>query len=305
MKPVLSLENLQKSYGRGSKALQGISLNVMEGQFVGFFGPNGAGKTTTIKILMNLIPPTRGTARVLGQPSHLLGVSELERIGYVSENQELPGWMTLKEWLGYCRPLYPNWREDVCGELREKFDLPLDQKLSGFSRGMRMKAALLSSLSYLPELVILDEPFSGLDPLARDQFVEGLMDLAEKKPFTLFLSTHDVAEVERLCDTVAFLRAGQLDLVESTESLLKRFRRIDGRVPKDTMISRSLPRMKQVEQEGEHIRYVSSDFESEAGETAKLRELSSESRLSSVAPMSLRDIIVALCGTEGIEGIQP
>ncbi len=119
-------------------------------------GPNGAGKTTTLKMLMNFVTPTTGTARVLGVDSRRLGLAEKERIGYVSENQALPDWMTVKEFLGFCRKLYTKWDRDLERELLAKWALPEGRKLRELSRGMRMKAALLASLAYRPELLILD-----------------------------------------------------------------------------------------------------------------------------------------------------
>lgn len=299
MKNVITLQNLEKSYSHGRMALRGINLTVTPGQFVGFFGPNGAGKTTTIKIMMNLIPATRGSAQVLDRNCRLLGPSELQRIGYVSENQEIPEWMKLKEWISYCRPLYPAWSDPVCDRLLETFQLPLEEKLGGFSRGMRVKAALLTSLSYLPELVVLDEPFSGLDPLSRDQLVEGLLRLAEENPFTLFLSTHDVTEVERLCDTVAFLREGQLDLVESSEDLLRRFRRVEARIPDDAGFPGDLPVVWSVKREGERLQYITGEFANDAEEQTKLEAQVPGARLETVSRMTLRDIIVCLSGKGG------
>src|SRR5688572_14823493 len=141
------------------EAVTGISFTVEEGTVFALLGPNGAGKTTTIRALMNIIRPSSGKARVLGVDSRRLGRSELENIGYVSENQQLPLWMTLAELLAYCRPFYPTWDDALCRKLADDFGLSPDQKIGRMSRGMRVKAALVSALAYRPRLLVLDEPF--------------------------------------------------------------------------------------------------------------------------------------------------
>lgn len=297
MTSALRLQGLHKSYSRRDHAVRNLSLEVPEGCFMGFFGPNGAGKTTTIKVMLNLLQPSGGTVEVLGTDSRRLGIRDFQRIGYVSENQELPDWMTLRQLLDYCRPLYPTWDDSLCEKLREQFQLPIRHKLKAMSRGMRMKAALLSSLSYRPDLVVLDEPFSGLDPLSRDQFVDGLMELSEEHSFTLFLSTHDVDEVERLCDTVAFVREGKLILTESTDSLLHRFRRLEATLPENTSPGRSetVQNLK-VRQRGTRLSGLESAFTTSGEAEARLKTLHPEATGIEYIPMRLRNIIVHLSG---------
>ena len=174
-------ENLSKTFRRVA-ALTGLNLEVPETGIYGLIGPNGAGKTTAIKILMNIIRPASGRAEVLGVDSARLSPRELASIGYVSEDQKLPGWMTVEYFLAYLKPFYPTWDDGLAADLLRQFDLPLKRKLGQLSRGMRMKAALLSSLAYRPPVLILDEPFSGLDPLVRDELVEGLLDHGAEPP---------------------------------------------------------------------------------------------------------------------------
>jgi ABC-2 type transport system ATP-binding protein len=194
---MITISDLHKRF-RKTEAVAGLSLEVPEGQVTAFLGPNGAGKSTTIKCLLNLHRPDSGSASVLGTDSRKLGPAQFKQIGYVSENMELPLWMTVKQFLDYCRPLYPNWDKAFEAQLLTQFDLPLATKLKDLSRGMRMKAALLSSLAYRPKLVVLDEPFSGLDPLVRDEFIRGLLELTEQEGWTVFVSSHDIEEVQRL-----------------------------------------------------------------------------------------------------------
>src|SRR6188474_852043 len=172
---IIETQNLTRRFGR-MEAVHELNLAVPTGSVFALLGPNGAGKTTTLKLLMNLLPATAGSARVLGVDSRKLGERELAQIGYVSENQKLPEWMTVRQLLDYCRPFYPSWDPALEAKLLTQFDLPSERKLKQLSRGMKMKAALLSTLAYRPKLLVLDEPFSGLDPVVRDDFTRGLLE---------------------------------------------------------------------------------------------------------------------------------
>ena len=208
---IIETHGLSRRYGR-SEALHGLDLSVPSGSVFAFIGPNGAGKTTTIKVLMNLLEPSGGEARVLGVNSKKLSPKEREQIGYVSENQKLPGWMTVRQLMDYCRPFYPTWDKDLEKKLLRQFELPADRKIRHLSRGMMMKTALLSSLAYRPKLLVLDEPFSGLDPLVRDEFVAGLLAATQQGERTIFISSHDINEVEQLADWVGIIDAGRMNL---------------------------------------------------------------------------------------------
>ena len=223
---IIETTNLSHRYWR-TAALQDLTLAVPTGSVMALLGSNGAGKTTTIKVIMNLLRPSAGSARVLGVDSRQLGERELAQIGYVSENQKLPEWMTVRQLLDYCRPFYPTWDRALEAKLLAQFDLPPERKLKQLSRGMKMKAALLSTLAYRPKLLVLDEPFSGLDPVVRDDFTRGLLEAAELGDWTVLVSSHDIEEVERLADQITLLEAGRLKFTETTESLLGRFRKIE------------------------------------------------------------------------------
>src|SRR5262249_2132011 len=163
---------------------------------------------TTIKVLVNLLRPTRGRARVLGCETRSLGQRERQRIGYISENQRLPGWMTAADLLAYCRPFYPTWDAGFARSLQDSLGLSAPQRIAAMSRGTRMKAALLSSLAYRPELVLLDEPFTGLDPVVRDELIGALLQACAERASTVFISSHDIDEVERLADWIGFIEDG-------------------------------------------------------------------------------------------------
>jgi len=224
MSNVLTTHNLSKRY-RKHLALDKLSLAVPEGSVYALLGPNGAGKTTALKLLMNLHPPTGGEAQVLGIDSRRLQGRHFERIGYVSENQEMPGWMTMSYLMTYLKPFYPTWDDERASELVTQFRLPPDRPLKHFSRGMQMKAALASSLAYHPKLLILDEPFSGLDPLTREELIEALLECGPQT--SIVVSSHDMADVESFSSHIGYLDRGHLEFGEELATLTARFREIE------------------------------------------------------------------------------
>jgi ABC-2 type transport system ATP-binding protein len=218
--------DLTRRFGR-TEAVKSLNLQVPTGSIFALLGPNGAGKTTTLKLLMNLVRATRGRATVLGADTRQLGPDQFQRIGYVSENQRLPEWMTPSELFDYCRPFYPAWDEALRGKLESDLGLATRARLSTLSRGTRMKAALLASLAYRPDLVVLDEPFTGLDPLVRDELVRGLLEVSGERTWTVLISSHDIDDVERLADWVGFMKEGQVQFAEPVAALLARFRLVE------------------------------------------------------------------------------
>ena len=288
---IIETNRLSRRYWR-TEALRELTLAVPTGSVFALLGSNGAGKTTAIKVLMNLLEPSGGEARVLGVDSRRLGEQERTQIGYVSENQQLPLWMTVRQLLDYCRPFYPTWDPALEARLLTQFDLPAARKLKHLSRGMLMKTALLSTLCYRPKLLVLDEPFSGLDPLARDDFVRGLIEASELGDWTVLVSSHDIEEVERLADNIALLEAGRLRFSETTESLLGRFRRMEVTVPGPVTLTPPPAGWLELEQKGGLVRFVATNFAAGATERT-CREIFSEGAVAA-HPMTLREIFVTL-----------
>jgi ABC-2 type transport system ATP-binding protein len=227
---VIEALDLSCRYGR-TEAVRDVTFAVRPGSIFALLGPNGAGKTTTIRVLMNMLRPSRGRSRVLGVDSRRLGRPELERIGYVSENQKLPRWMSVADLLAFCRPFYPTWDEGFARKLVRDFELPPAAKVGHLSRGMRVKAALVSALAFRPRVLVLDEPFSGLDPVVRDDLVRGVLELAGEEQWTVLISSHDLDEVERLVDVVGFMNDGRLLLTEPLAELQGRFRAFEATLP--------------------------------------------------------------------------
>jgi len=288
---MIRTDNLWKKFGRHD-ALRGLSFSVPEGSAFALIGANGAGKTTTIKILMNIIEPTRGSANVLGVDSRRISPRELNQIGYVSENQDMPDRLTVAQYLNYLRPFYSNWDRELEASILRQLRLPLGRRIGDLSHGMRMKMALACALPFRPKLLVLDEPFSGLDPLVRDEFMESL--LRQAGDMTVLISSHELGEIDGVATHVAFLDEGKLMFEESMNDLTDRFRDVSvtleseasapGQIPKDWMHVRTA---------GNVLMFVDTRFTEESfGE--RVRSLVGAVRRIDTQPMALRSIFTTL-----------
>ena len=287
-------ENLIKKFRR-VEALNGLNLDVPEGAVYALVGPNGAGKTTAIKILMNIFGPTSGRAEVLGVESARIAGRAFTSIGYVSENQELPEWMRVGALLEYLRPFYPSWDRALEDELISQFDLPRDRKLGNLSRGMRMKAALASALAYHPKLIVLDEPFTGLDPLVRDELIQGLLERAEES--TILVSSHDLAEIESFASHVGYLEQGRLRFSEELTQLVERFREVQVTFDGPSRLPEKAPESwMQINSSAAVVRFIESRFGPERTR-AEIRGVFGEVRDVTFSPMTLREIFLAMAKT--------
>lgn len=284
-------EGLSKRFRR-VLAVDSLDLDVPRSSIYALVGPNGAGKTTLIKMLVNVLKPTGGRASVLGIDSRRLSPREFAIIGYVSENQELPEWMTVQHLLTFLRPFYPTWDDALAEELIQEFDLPKNRKLAQLSRGMKMKAALASALAYRPELILLDEPFSGLDPLVRDDFIQGL--LARAAGATIVISSHDLQEVESFVSHVGYLDSGRIQFSEELSSLSARFREIEITLETPPDLPSSWPSSwLKPQTSAAVVRFVESRFDVQQTADMIHRLFPSASDVS-IHPMPLREIFVAL-----------
>jgi ABC-2 type transport system ATP-binding protein len=291
MNTVMHTEGLNKRFGK-TVAAQSIGLSVPEGSIYALVGANGAGKTTLIKLLMNILRPDAGSAHVLGIASRDLAGAAFNRIGYVSENQELPDGMTVGGMLSYFQSFYPNWDRALEQQLVRQFDLPLKRKLKDLSRGMKMKASFASSLAYRPSLIILDEPFSGLDPLVRDELIEGLIERAPET--TIFLSSHDLAEIESFSSHVGYLEQGRLLFSEEMTTLSNRFRDVTVTLSVPAPLPAELPVTWIEAQTADCVlHFVDSDFKQGVSERA-LADRFPSARDLEFAPMTLRQIFLAI-----------
>ncbi len=291
MSDIMRTIDLSKRF-RNTVVLDHMSMAVPEGSVYGLVGTNGTGKTTTIKILMNLQQPTSGQAEVFGQDSRRLSPRDFAQIGYVSENQEMPEWMTVESYLDYLKPFYPTWDTARAGELLRNFDLPPHRKLWHLSHGMRMKTALASSLAYRPRLIVLDEPFTGLDSLVRDELIEGLLESADGA--TVLISSHDLAEIETFASHIGYLSRGRLQFSEEMTSLTERFREVEITLESPSPSPVPWPATwLNGEQSEAVVRFVDTQFERDRT-MAEVRRLFGEARRVAVNPMPLRAIFITL-----------
>ena len=288
---IVRTERLTKTFA-GIEALAGLTIEVPEGAVFALIGPNGAGKTTAIKTIMNIFRPTSGHAEVLGADSRALGRKQLSKIGYVSENQLIPEWMRVGHFLSYCRPFYPDWDDEEAAALIRLYELPLDRTIKTLSRGMRVKAALASSLAYRPRLIVLDEPFSGLDVLVREQLVESILERTAES--SVILASHDLAEIESFASHIAYLEGGTLQFVEEMGALSQRFREIEVTLETAMDLPTEWPdRWLNPEQSSVVIRFIDSHFDRGRSE-AEVRRLFPGVLDITTRSMSLRSIFVAL-----------
>src|SRR5947207_15778869 len=294
---MIQASNLWKRFGRHD-ALQGLSFTAPEGSAYALIGANGAGKTTTIKILMNILEPTRGSAAILGVDSRKISPRELSQIGYVSENQDMPGGLTVAEYLDYLRPFYPKWDRDLEASLRRQLRLRPERRIGDLSHGMRMKMALACALPFRPKLLILDEPFSGLDPLVRDEFMEGLLQQAGE--MTVLISSHELGEIDGVATHVAFLDEGRLLFEESMSDLVARFREVhvtlerNGTQNRNELVAPAFPKCwLRVRSVGNVLSFVDTQF-SEVDVGERLRALVGNVRTVDAQPMALRSIFTTL-----------
>lgn len=288
---IVRTHELSKSF-RHIHAVESLNLEVPEGSIFALVGPNGAGKTTVIKTLMNILRPSAGSAEVLGADSRRLGPAEFSQIGYVSENQELPLWMTVEYFMSYLKPFYPDWDDDWAKELLQQLDLPRGRPLRDFSRGMQIKAALASSLAYHPKLIVLDEPFTGLDCWVRDELIEALLERCAGA--TVVISSHDLAEIETFASHIGYLDGGRLRFSEEMTVLTARFREIEITFDQPPSTPAHWPAAwLGTSQSSTVLRFVDSQFHSDST-PAEIRKRFPSARNISISPMPLRAIFVTL-----------
>jgi ABC-2 type transport system ATP-binding protein len=224
---IIETEQLCKSY-KGVPALRGLDLAVPAGSIFGFLGRNGAGKTTTIKTLLGLLHSDSGSARIFGIPvlDADRSVPIRRRIGFVTEDKELYPYMTVGQIIQFTRPFFPKWRSDLERRYLEMFELPLKKKIPDLSKGMRSKLMLLLAISRGAELLILDEPTDGLDPAAIEDVLKELVALTASSEITIFFSSHQLSEVERIADHIGVIDKGRLVVSGALDDMKARYQRL-------------------------------------------------------------------------------
>ncbi|HBR93522.1 MAG TPA: ABC transporter ATP-binding protein [Opitutae bacterium] len=289
--PAIHTRKLALHYGR-LEAVRSLDLDVPRRSIYAFLGANGAGKSTTLSMLINTLKPSSGEAMVLGRLSTDLQAKDFQKIGYVAEPQELPDWMTGAQMVSFLRRFYPHWDDDFQKNLQGTLAVPMQRKIAHMSRGEQMKLRLLCSMAYRPELLILDEPFSGLDPLVREELSSGLLELVGEGDWTVILASHDVDDVERLADHAGIIANGRMLFSESIEQLQQRYRRVTALFDGHCAVSAAPKNWSSVECDGSELRFVDDAFEPTHCRAA-LDQLCAVSNIEE-RPMSLKEIFVAV-----------
>src|SRR5579859_7859829 len=221
---VVAITGLFRRFGTKT-VLNDVSLYVPRGTVFGLVGENGAGKTTLIKHVLGLLRAEAGTVRVFGLDPVADPVSVLGRIGYLSEQPDLPGWMRVEELLRFTRAFYPRWDAAYAEQMLKQFALNPAQRVSTLSKGQLAKTGLLAAQAHRPDLLLLDEPSSGLDPLVRRDILEAVIRTVADEGRTVFFSSHLLEEIERVSDHIAMLHQGKIVLCGPLDEIKAQHRR--------------------------------------------------------------------------------
>ena len=224
--PVIQVSELTRRFG-ATTALASVSLSVTRGMVHGLVGPNGAGKTTLIKHVLGLLRAESGSVRVFGLDPVIDPVGVLSRIGYLSEERDLPGWMRVDELIRYSRAFYPDWDDVYARELQNTFALDPTAKIKNLSKGQKARAALLIALAYRPELLVLDEPSTGLDPIVRKDIVGAIIRTIADEGRTVLFSSHLLEEVEQVADHITMISRGHIALSAPLDVIRETHRSLD------------------------------------------------------------------------------
>lgn len=285
----IETHDLVKQYGE-VRAVNQLNLRVPKEQITAFLGRNGAGKSTTIKMLLGITSPSSGTGSVLGKMIRDASQNrEMRRdVAYVVEDKQLYAYMTVEQMVRFARSFYADWKMDQETRLLKQFQLPLQQKVQALSKGMRTKLALLLALARRPQLLILDEPSEGLDPVSIEELLQEIVK-AVAAGVTVFFSSHQIAEVERIADRVCIIDHGRLLVDASLDAIRREYRRItlsfEGNAPP---ISPSFPGVQQVKTSGRQVALLARENADAVVElTRDLHPTSVE-----VTPVDLREVFL-------------
>ena len=223
---IVEVKDLVRTFGR-HRALDNVSFNLERGSVLGLVGQNGAGKTTLIKHILGLLRAESGSVRVFGLDPVADPPGVLSRIGYLSEEGDLPLWMKVEELVRYSAAFYPGWDPKYAEELQKQFGLSSDAKLGSLSKGQRARAGLLCALAFKPDLLLLDEPSSGLDPVVRKDILSAVIRTIADEGRTVLFSSHLLAEVEQVSDRVVMIEDGRIVLNDELANIKEAYFRVD------------------------------------------------------------------------------
>jgi len=222
--PIAQIHNVSKKF-RNTQALDNINLDINRGQIIGLLGANGAGKSTMLRHIIGLYLPDKGNCTTFDTDAAKLSPKELARIGYVHQEGELLDWMTVKQMINYVSAYYETWYKDLQDRYVKDFDISLTDRVGSLSPGQRQKVSILLAIAFEPELLILDEPASALDPIARSQFLDLLLQIIQDENRTIIISSHILSDVEKVIDHTLIMRKGQILHDCSFDSLREKYTR--------------------------------------------------------------------------------
>ncbi len=224
---IIEIKDLCKSYKDFS--LKNVSITLQPGYIMGFIGPNGAGKSTTIKLIMNLIKRDSGTISVLGM-NNILHEKEIKsRIGFVYDENYYYEDLTISEVKRIMAPFYMSWDNNAFEKYISRFSLPSDKKIKELSKGMKMKFSLAMALSHKAELILMDEPTTGLDPVFRSELLDILLEIIQDENVSIFFSTHITTDLEKVADYITFINKGQIVFSESKDKIMDEYAVVKGK----------------------------------------------------------------------------
>lgn len=248
----IQISKLCKSFAK-HKVLRELDWSIAAGAVVGLLGTNGAGKTTLIQCLLGLLKADSGSVAIDGEDSWDLSANVKARIGYVEQRPRFYPWMNGSDLLKYVGAMYPHWNAALCAEYAKQWDVPLSKPFGKLSPGQQHKIAILTALGNEPDLLILDEPVSSLDPLARRAFLRSLLEIARDGDRTILFSTHITSDVERVATHVAFLHDGQIQWFDELDVTKERIRRLRFRSKQSFPASFSLPGALHIQVDGSMV----------------------------------------------------
>ena len=217
----LELHGLKKSYP--DFTLGPLDLTLPGGTVCGLIGENGAGKSTTMRLILQMLEPDKGSIRILGQDIRTMAACQREDVGVVLGSEGIPTCLTTPQVGKVMAGIYPNWDAAAYADYCKRFELPEKKRYADYSTGMKMKQCLAVALSHHPKLLLLDEATSGLDPVIRDELIDLLLDFVREEDHAILISSHIVSDLEKLCDTIAFLHRGRLLLCEDKDALREEY----------------------------------------------------------------------------------
>jgi ABC-2 type transport system ATP-binding protein len=287
---IIETVDLRKQY-EDVEALRGLNLQVPAGSIFGFLGRNGAGKTTTIKVILGMTRPSGGRATIFGVPADVetSSVEARKRIGFVSDEKDLYDYMTVEEIIRFTAAFFPRWRKDLEQRYLRSLDLPASRRIKALSRGMRTKLALVLALCRGAELLVLDEPTTGLDPAMAEEVLQALVSHVANEEMTIFFSSHQIAEVDQIADRIAIIDRGRTVVAGALDDLRESFQRVqlvfDGDAP---AVAFRAPGVQRVQRKGRVLTILSS-----AGAAPILEEARALGPVSvDVVPVTLKEIFL-------------